>query len=68
MFQNELDLTIKQPKTANTNSPWAYIWEGVLSEGYLQLRFGGGAYFWGVFFLVGGGAYYQNFTVYCMQR
>ena len=28
-------------KTASTNSPWAYIWEGLLSEGYLLLRFGG---------------------------
>ena len=29
------------PKTANPNSPWAYIQEGLLSEGYLCLRFGG---------------------------
>ena len=28
-------------KTASTNSPWAYIWEGLLSEGFLRLRFGG---------------------------
>ena len=28
-------------KTASTNSPWAYIREGLLSEGYLCLRFGG---------------------------
>ena len=33
-FQNGL-------KTASTNSPWAYIREGLLSEGYLRLRFGG---------------------------
>ena len=50
MFQNGLDLTMK---TANTNSPWAYIREGLLSEGYLHLRFGGlifgRAYFWGGF-------------------
>ena len=51
-FQNGLDLTIK---TATTNSPWAYIREGLLSEGYLRLRFGG---------LIFGGPYYQNFTVY----
>ena len=38
MFQNGLDLTIK---TASTNSPWAYIMEGLLTEGYLHLRFGG---------------------------
>ena len=25
---------------ANSNSPWAYIQEGLLSEGYLCLRFG----------------------------
>ena len=37
-FQNGLDLTTK---TAGTNSPWAYIREGLLSEGYLHLRFGG---------------------------
>ena len=37
-FQNELDLTIK---TASANSPGAYIREGLLSEGYLRLRFGG---------------------------
>ena len=37
-FQNGLGLTIK---TASTNSPWAYIREGLLSEGYLRLRFGG---------------------------
>ena len=28
-------------KTASTNSLWAYIWEGLLSEGFLRLRFGG---------------------------
>ena len=46
VFQNGWDLTIK---TASTNSPWAYIREGLLSEIYL--RFGGlsfgRAYFWG---------------------
>ena len=56
-FQNGLGLTIKQLKThhgelkkANPTSLWAYIWEGVLSEGYLCLTFGGlifgRAYFW----------------------
>ena len=39
--QNGLDLTIK---TASTNNPWAYIREGLLSEGYLRLRF------WGLIF------------------
>ena len=47
-FQNRLELTIK---TASTNSPWAYIREGLLLEGYLCLRFEGlifgRAYFWG---------------------
>ena len=28
-------------KNRNSNSPWAYIREGLLSEGYLRLRFGG---------------------------
>ena len=46
-------------KTATTNSPWAYIREGLLSEEFLRLRFRGlifgRAYFWG--------AYYRNFTV-----
>ena len=37
-FQNGLGFTIK---SFNPNSPWAYIWEGLLSEGYLRLRFGG---------------------------
>ena len=62
MFQNGLDLTIK---TASTNSPWAYIREGLLLELYLRLRFGGlifgRAYF---FFFGGGGSYYWNFTVF----
>ena len=31
----------KQLKTASTNSPWAYIPEGLLLEGFLGLRFGG---------------------------
>ena len=38
-------------KTASTNSPWACNWEGLLSERFLRLRFGGRifgrAYFWG---------------------
>ena len=32
---------MKQPKTAGTNRLWAYIREGLLSEGFLRLRFGG---------------------------
>ena len=30
-----------QLKTASTNSPRAYIWQGLLSEGFSCLRFGG---------------------------
>ena len=51
-FQNGLDLTTK---TASSNSPWAYVREGLLSEGYLRLRFGE---------LIFGRAYYRSFTVY----
>ena len=46
---------LKQLKTASTNSPWAYIWEGLLSKGScLRLRF------WGVYFREG---YHRNFAV-----
>ena len=50
-------------KTTSTNSPSAYIREGLLlSKGFLRLRFGGlflgGLLFWG-----GGGAHYRNSTV-----
>ena len=33
--------SLKQLKTASTNSPWAYIRKGLLLEGYLRLKFGG---------------------------
>ena len=63
MFQTGLGFTIKTtsntngdslkyPKTANPNSSWVYIWEGLLSEGYLhqfEMR-GGGLFFKGVIF------------------
>ena len=58
-----MDLTIKkkQLKTqrkqltiSNTNSPWAYIREGLLSEGYLRLRSGGLSF---------GRAYYHYFIL-----
>ena len=39
-------------KNSNSNSPWAYTREGLLSERYLRLRFGGLISF---FFLGGGG-------------
>ena len=59
-IQCRLDLTIKQLKhevdslnqlkTANPMSSWDDIWEDLLSEGYLRLRFEGPifgrAYFW----------------------
>ena len=41
----------KQPKTASTNSPWAYIQEGLLSEGFLRLRFVGAYFREGLFFI-----------------
>ena len=28
-------------KRANCNGPWAYVWEGLLSEGFLRVRFRG---------------------------
>ena len=34
-----LENGLKQLKTAISNSLWAYIQEGLLSEGYLRLRF-----------------------------
>ena len=51
---------LKQLKTVNSNSPWAYIREGLLSEGYLRLKFGGltfgrAYYFFFYFFFFGGG-------------
>ena len=61
-FQNGLGLTIK---TANSNSPWACIRGGLLSEGYLRLRFGGLIFSGRLFFFGGGGAYCGNFTVCC---
>ena len=64
-FQNGLDLTMK---TASTNIPWAYIREGLLSEGYLRLRFGGLIFGRTYFGRRGrGGAYYRNFTVLQQQ-
>ena len=33
--------SLKQLKTASTDSPSAYIREGLLSQSFLQLRFGG---------------------------
>ena len=73
-FQNGLGLTIKtaeqhyenslkQLKTASTNSPWACILEGLLWERFLRLRFEG--LIWGAGRgggLILGGAYYRNFT------
>ena len=63
-------------KTSKHNSSWAYIREGLLLEGFLRLRFGGGEggglifgrvysfiLFYFIFFLGGGGNYYRNFTV-----
>ena len=44
----------KQLKTASTNSPWAYIREGLLSAGFLRLIFRG-LIFGRAYFLGGGG-------------
>ena len=49
-------------KTASTNSPWAYIWEGLLLEGFLHLRFGGLIFGRAYRFGGGGGGAYRNFT------
>ena len=70
---------LKHFETANGNSPWAYIRKGLISEGYLRLRFGRLTireglflfiylfiYLFIFFFFWGGGAYYRNFTVYCI--
>ena len=57
-------------KTASTNSPWAYVWDGLLSEGFLRPGlFSGGLIYLFIYFIIffvggGGGAYYRNFTVY----
>ena len=56
--------SLKQLKTANPNSPWAYIRESLLSEGFLQLRFGGAYFSGGPVF---GGAYYRDFTALRMK-
>ena len=63
-----LDFTAK---TASTNSSWSYIREGLLSEVYLRLRFGGLIFGRAYFFFGGGGgrggAYYRNFTVFARK-
>ena len=50
-FQNDLGLTIKTGNpNRSPNSPWAHIRDGLLSEGFLRLRFGGlfsGGLSWG---------------------
>ena len=61
---SKISLNVKSVSTlfatsCSTNSPQAYIWEGLLSEGFLRLRFGG-LIFERTYF---GGAYYRNFTV-----
>ena len=49
--KNSLKHVENRLKQLSTNSPWAYIWEGLLSEGFLRLRFEGlilgGLIFWG---------------------
>ena len=53
--------SLKQLKTAKSNSPWVYIREGLLWEGFLRRGGGGGG---GLIFC---GAYYRNFAV-CKKR
>ena len=55
--------SLKQLKTASTNSPWAYIREGLLSEGFLGLRFGG-LIFGRAYFGGGGGGLLSEFYGY----
>ena len=43
----------------STSPRGAYIWSGDLTEGILHYRFGGHIF---------GGAYFRNFTVYCVFR
>ena len=52
-----LDNKNSTKKKNNSNSPWAYIREGLLSEGCLRLRFeaGGGGLIFGRAFFWGGG-------------
>ena len=59
-FQNGLGLTIKQ---LALTVHWANIREGLLSEGFLRLRFEELIFGRACFF---GGAYYRNFTVYML--
>ena len=40
--------------TASTNSPWANVREGLLSVGFVRLRFGGLIFGTAYFFLGGG--------------
>ena len=47
--------SLKQLRTASANRTWAYIWEGLLLEGFLGLRFGGLIFGTAYFFWRGGG-------------
>ena len=46
---------------SSTSPPWAYIWRGDLTEGFLRYRFAG-LIFGGREGLIHGGAYFRNFT------
>ena len=52
--------SLKQLKTAWTNSPWAYIRESLLSEEFLHLTFGG-LNFWRAYIEGGGGRLLSEF-------
>ena len=45
----------------NKKSRWAYIWEGLLSEGHFRLRFGGLLFGGLIFFFLGGGCLLSEF-------
>ena len=78
--QSGLDLTMKTASTMRSNNrspannPWVYIREGLFSEGYVRLRFGGlifeRAYFFFFFFVWGGwgggwlSEFYGIFTIF----
>ena len=61
-------------RLAGTNSPWAYIWEGLLSERYLRLRLGelifGRAYLFFLFFFGGGwgGLLSEFYGISCCKK
>ena len=64
-FNTKMYNNLKQLKTPRPNSPWAYIREGLLSKGFLRLRFGG-LILGRLIFESGWGS--QNFTVFMKKK